>query len=411
MMRLARAARQARPLASATRGLRVGSGPAAGAVVFESHGDPAQVCRWDEGAGAVAGDSGRQLGLGEVAVAWLRAPVNPSDVNTVEGSYRVLPDRLPAVPGHEGVGRVASVGPWRDDGGLQVGDLVVPSRAGLGTWRSSPGVVDTDDLFRLPPALGDSEAGLDFAATLTVNPMTALVMLGNAIPGDVVLQTGANSAVGQAVVQIARAQGKRTFNIVRDRGSAEANAAVADHLFALGADAVVTDKDLRKGRRAAVDRIAELRGSAGGARLALNCVGGEQATLAAHLLVKLAEGGGGDALGRAPLLLTYGGMSREPLTLGAGALIFGGLEAHGFWLTAWRRSIPSNVWETHMHTLLSLHASGDLAPPLAARHVRLDGQDDAAERLRDALALATQAPGAAPANGKVFLDFAPPPSL
>ena len=36
-------------------------------------------------------------------------------------------------------------------------------------------------------------------------------------PGDVVIQNGANSAVGQAVMQIARTMDVKTVNVVRDR--------------------------------------------------------------------------------------------------------------------------------------------------------------------------------------------------
>ena len=36
-------------------------------------------------------------------------------------------------------------------------------------------------------------------------------------PGDCVLQNGSNSAVGQAVIQIARTLGLTTVNVVRDR--------------------------------------------------------------------------------------------------------------------------------------------------------------------------------------------------
>jgi trans-2-enoyl-CoA reductase len=36
-------------------------------------------------------------------------------------------------------------------------------------------------------------------------------------PGDWVIQNGANSAVGQAVIQIAAARGLNTINLIRDR--------------------------------------------------------------------------------------------------------------------------------------------------------------------------------------------------
>lgn len=39
-----------------------------------------------------------------------QAPINPSDINTVQGKYPLSPP-LPGVPGHEGVGEVTAVGP------------------------------------------------------------------------------------------------------------------------------------------------------------------------------------------------------------------------------------------------------------------------------------------------------------
>ena len=39
----------------------------------------------------------------------------------------------------------------------------------------------------------------------------------NLKPGDVVIQNGANSAVGQAVMQIAKTMNVKTVNFVRDR--------------------------------------------------------------------------------------------------------------------------------------------------------------------------------------------------
>jgi trans-2-enoyl-CoA reductase len=39
-----------------------------------------------------------------------QAPINPSDINTVQGKYPLMPQLPKGVPGHEGVGRVAAVG-------------------------------------------------------------------------------------------------------------------------------------------------------------------------------------------------------------------------------------------------------------------------------------------------------------
>ena len=53
------------------------------------------------------------------------------------------------------------------------------------------------------------------AATMLVNPPTAYRMLKDFVklkPGDTVIQNGANSAVGQAVIQIAKAWDLRTVS-------------------------------------------------------------------------------------------------------------------------------------------------------------------------------------------------------
>lgn len=36
-------------------------------------------------------------------------------------------------------------------------------------------------------------------------------------PGDVIIQNGANSGVGEAVIQLSKLWGFKTFNVVRDR--------------------------------------------------------------------------------------------------------------------------------------------------------------------------------------------------
>lgn len=55
---------------------------------------------------------------------------------------------------------------------------------------------------------------------LNVNPCTAYRMLRDFIglePGDTVIQNGANSAVGQFVIQLCRIYGYKSVNIVRNR--------------------------------------------------------------------------------------------------------------------------------------------------------------------------------------------------
>ena len=62
-------------------------------------------------------------------------------------------------------------------------------------------------------------------------------------PGDVVVQNGATSSVGQAVIQLARARGLRTVNVVRERPDWDAT---VGWLNDLGADLVTTEERLKR---------------------------------------------------------------------------------------------------------------------------------------------------------------------
>lgn len=80
---------------------------------------------------------------------------------------------------------------------VQAGDWVVPLSSALGTWRDT-GVWQAADWHKLPAGLP-----LAAAATLAINPPTALLMLEDVVPlqpGDVLVQNGATSAVGQVRV-------------------------------------------------------------------------------------------------------------------------------------------------------------------------------------------------------------------
>jgi len=66
-------------------------------------------------------------------VKWLLSPVNPADINTIQGKYPSRPP-LPAIPGNEGVGEIVAVGSNVQD--LHVGDRVVPNGPNFGIWRT-----------------------------------------------------------------------------------------------------------------------------------------------------------------------------------------------------------------------------------------------------------------------------------
>ena len=133
-------------------------------------------------------------------------------------------------------------------------------------------------------------------------------------PGDWVLQNAANSAVGRAVIQIARSRGIRTVNVVRRED------AIAD-LKEIGADIVLVDgDDLPR-------RVAEAMGGAA-LRLAVDAVAGASTNRLASCLA--AKG----------TLVVYGAMSGEAATINPAFLVFQDIIARGFWLTRYLASAP-----------------------------------------------------------------------
>ncbi len=75
------------------------------AIVYEAHGKPEEMLRLEE-------QPLREVAAGEALVRVLAAPVNPADLNQIEGKYPIrFP--LPATPGFEGAGIVEAVGAER----------------------------------------------------------------------------------------------------------------------------------------------------------------------------------------------------------------------------------------------------------------------------------------------------------
>ena len=94
------------------------------AAVYETHGNPAQVLR-------VAELPLPEPQPNEVVVKMKAAPINPADLNSIEGKYPIKAP-LPATPGMEGAGFVIELGAAVRD--LKIGDRVILPH-NFGTWR------------------------------------------------------------------------------------------------------------------------------------------------------------------------------------------------------------------------------------------------------------------------------------
>nr|XP_055066013.1 enoyl-[acyl-carrier-protein] reductase, mitochondrial [Misgurnus anguillicaudatus] len=308
------------------------------ALLYRNHGEPSKVVQLET-------LDMPPIGPECVLVKMLAAPINPSDLNMVQGTYAILPS-LPGVGGNEGVCQVMEVGNKVTT--LKVGDWAIPRDAGIGTWRTAA-VLKADDLVALP-----KDIPLLSAATLGVNPCTAYRMLldfEELKPGDTVIQNAANSGVGQAVIQIAAAKGIQTINVVRDRPDLQQ---LHDRLKALGATHVITEESLRR------PEMKELFKSCSRPKLALNGVGGKSAT---ELLRHLQSGGS---------MVTYGGMAKLPVTVPVSALIFKDVKIRGFWVTQWKRDNrhDEDSLQKMLDELCILIRAGKLAAP-ACTEVRL----------------------------------------
>jgi trans-2-enoyl-CoA reductase len=238
----------------------------------------------------------------EVVVEVRAAPINPADLNAIEGKYPIRPS-LPATPGFEGSGMVVERG--ANVRAIDLGALVILPH-NLGTWRQAL-AVKADQLIVVPPEIEPIQA-----AMLKINPMTALRLLHDYVElqrGDWLIQNAANSAAGRDVIQIARELGYRTVNVVR-------RAELIEELQSEGADVVLVDGENLP------DAVKTVTGGAP-IRLGLNAVGGESA-------LRLAN-----ALAPGSTLVTYGAMSLQPLKIPNGLLIFKDLRFRGIWINKW----------------------------------------------------------------------------
>jgi len=243
----------------------------------------------------------------EVLVRFLAAPISPADLAEVEGWDGRAASA--GVGGNEGVGEVVSAG---GSTSFKKGDWVVPSRPGLGTWRTH-GVFSGDDL----AGVTSGDLPPEVAATAVQSPGMALRLLSDFASleaGDVIVQNNAASTVGQAVVQLAAARGIRTVNIMRHRDDHDD---IVNHFHGLGAD-IVVDEDFARSRE-----FAALLADLPAPKLGLNSVGGSSATLVAR------------ALGEGATLVSFGAVSRKPLSLPTSLLVSKDLTLRGFSLARW----------------------------------------------------------------------------
>ncbi len=287
---------------------------------------------------------------GELLVRMLAAPINPADINFIQGVYGIKPVLPDSPAGLEGCGIVeVSAAP-----GFEPGDQVILLR-GVGSWAKFM-TASADNFLKLEEKVDPTQASM-----LKVNPLTALRMLTGYVdlkPGDWVVQNAANSGVGRCIIQIAKIMGVKTINLVRRAESLRAE------LSELGADVVLED-----GEDDMVKKALELTG---GVRpvLASNAVGGDSAL---RLMDMLAPGG---------TMTTFGAMSKQSIKVPNGFLIFKGVQLKGLWVTQWLKNATRADIEFAYGQLSVWMASGRLKQAVDSVY-RIENVNEAAAKAQE----------------------------
>jgi len=290
------------------------------AIQFDRYGDPFDVLKL------------RDLpllepGEGEVSVQMLLSPINPSDLLFIRGLYPGIHPSFPASVGFEGVGRIDRIGAHVE--GFVVGQrVVVANNDGGGNWAEYV-VCPARLLVPIPESLPDEQA-----ASLLVNPMTALALLRSVLSvpkGAWLVQSAANSELGKMIIRLAKHDGIRTINVVRSQETAA-------ELVQLGADAVITPTD-----GPLDEQVRAIIGNQG-VSYALDAVLGDIGT---QLFEALADDGH---------MVVYGYLSGEPLQVGVHprTVLTGNRTLQGHYTSYWIKKLDQATLAEFSRDLIQL---------------------------------------------------------
>ncbi|KNZ48537.1 uncharacterized protein VP01_55g15 [Puccinia sorghi] len=321
------------------------------AITYTQNGEPSQVLKFKQF--SLAPPKPNELGL----------KFKLSTLNTIQGRYPWKPEiRKDLVEGeqfyicgNEGLAEVVSLGAHLDPKHWKIGDWVLMvctlpekkksycvGKPQLGTWQSHTNL-SVDDVVKLPRSKHLTETQ---AATMSVNMSTAYRMLKDYLPRPAspdtwIIQNGANSSVGQYLLQLCKAWNLGCIGLIRDRPNVEELKAYLTSLGSENKTSILTYEELAERPK---------RPQCGAISLGLNCVSGNAETVG--MMKWMSQGS---------RLITYGGMSMKPLVVPTSLLIFRDLKLEGFMLTTWRMKADPSQYSNMLQELVGLINQGHLA--------------------------------------------------
>jgi NADPH2:quinone reductase len=251
---------------------------------------------------------------GEVLIKVAASPINPSDLSFLNGTY-LTQKEYPVVPGLEGSGLVVEAGEGFFPK-LRKGKRVMftASDEHDGAWAE---YVVTSAMKCIPVS---NHVSFEQAATLIVNPLTALALINIAKAGEhkALVNNAAASALGKMILRLANKENIEVINIVRKKEQ-------ADLLETLGAKHVLNSEDADF-----KTRLKEISHQLH-ANLFLDAVGGE------HTPILL------EASPKGSKLISYAKLSEEDFCLDPRILIKEEKTMEGFQLANW--TAKRKIWQ------------------------------------------------------------------
>jgi len=256
---------------------------------------------------------------GEVLVKMSAAPINPSDLSMLQGSYAEKPP-YPIIPGIEGSGLVVETGKGLIPL-LRKGKRVscTATGTGNGTWAE---YMITNAAKCIPL---NNNIDFEQGSMLIVNPMTALAFfdITKRNKHQAILNNAAASALGRMIIKLGKSYNIPVINVIRSQEQ-------FDLLQSLGAENIINSSS-----EDFADKVKEKTHSLN-ATLILDAVGGKNSSI----LIESAPVGS--------VLMVYAMLSEEACVINPRVLLQEKKRVEGFYLAHWTSG--KKIWQLLSYT-------------------------------------------------------------